>query len=124
MKLVIILKNYCFNAQCIGMKRNIIFIRPFFRQVRTIFMSSKIGRRGIDLFDCLHQVIGKYQLEETWFSDKFNFVAYNDEMSLILNRSGVGFYGYICFDDVKLLHEMQKGWLAETGARLRIDHEM
>lgn len=40
-------------------------------------------------------------------------------MSFILNRSGVGFYGYIYFDDMKLLHEMQKGWLAETGARLQ-----
>ncbi len=91
----------------------------FFSASQNSFYDSKIGRSEIDLFDYLHQVIKQYQSEKAWFSDKFNFFAYNDEMSFILNRSGVGFYGYIYFDDMKLLHEMQKGWLAETGARLQ-----
>ena len=42
-----------------------------------------------DLSDCLRQVIKQYQLEKAWFSDKFNFFAHNDEISFILNRSGI-----------------------------------
>ena len=34
-------------------------------------------------------------------------------------KQHIGFYGYIYYDDMKLLHEMQKGWLAETGTRLQ-----
>lgn len=91
----------------------------FFSASKNSFYDSEIGRKGIDLFDYLYQVIKHYQLERAWFCDKFNFFAYSDEMSLILNRSGVGFYGYICFDDMKLLYEMQNGWLAETGASIQ-----
>lgn len=84
-----------------------------------ILNDSEIGRKGIDLFDYLYQVIEHCHLERAWFSDAFNFFAYSAEMSLIINRSGVGFYGYICSDDMNLLHKIQKKWLVEAGASIR-----
>ncbi|MDE6641615.1 MAG: hypothetical protein K2K63_13945, partial [Acetatifactor sp.] len=93
--------------------------KAFFSANNSSFHDSEIRRKGIDLFDYLYQVIEHYHLERAWFSDAFNFFAYNAEMSLIINRSGAGFYGYIYSDDINLLHKIQKKWLVETGARIR-----
>ncbi|MDE5590519.1 MAG: hypothetical protein K2J60_15500 [Acetatifactor sp.] len=100
------------------MKKSIICIRLFSAN-NSSFHDSEIRRKGIDLFDYLYQVIEHYHLGRAWFSDAFNFFAYNAEMSPIINRSGAGFYGYIYSDDMNLLHKIQKKWLIETGARIR-----
>lgn len=91
----------------------------FFSASHKSFHDSEIGKKDIDLFDYVDQVIDQYYLQKAWFSDDFNYFAYSNEMSLIFNRSGMGFYGWICFNEMEDEQVIQKVLLSKIGANIQ-----
>ncbi|GFI09299.1 hypothetical protein IMSAGC007_01760 [Lachnospiraceae bacterium] len=80
--------------------------------------TSEIGIKEIDLFDYADQIVKKYCLNKLWFSDSYCFFACSNEMSLMLNRSGGGVYGAICFNEKEMQREMEKVLLSKINAKI------
>ena len=81
--------------------------------------TSEIGIKEIDLFDYADQIVKKYCLNKLWFSDSYCFFACSNEMSLMLNRSGGGVYGAICFNEKEMQREMEKVLLSKINTKIR-----
>lgn len=81
------------------------------------FRSSEIGKKDRDLFDYVHEVSEQYHLQEAWFSDICCHFSFSEEVSLMINRSGGGFRGRICFNDAQVAIALNKTLLSKIGAQ-------
>lgn len=81
------------------------------------FRSSEIGKKDRDLFDYVHEVEEQYHLQEAWFSDICCHFSFSEELSLMINRSGGGFRGRICFNDPQMVIALNKTLLSKIGAK-------
>ena len=81
------------------------------------FRSSEIGKKDRDLFDYVHEVAEQYHLQEAWFSDIGCHFSFSEELSLMINRSGGGFRGRICFNDPQMVIALNKTLLSKIGVK-------
>lgn len=80
------------------------------------FSNSEVGKKGVDLFEYVNDVLKMYNLKIAWFNDDYFYFARSNKFSVFIDRSGGGFNGKLYYNEIQTEKDIEKVLLSKIGA--------